>query len=369
MYHFWRRGLFALPAETAHTAALQALKLWGRLPARLTTRNLPLLPVTWGSKTLSNPLGLAAGFDKDGRALRGLATLGFGFLEVGTVTPRAQPGNPRPRLFRLPAQEALINRMGFNNAGVDALVAHLKRHPSPIPIGVNIGKNRDTPVVRAIDDYRLAFAAVAPYADYVTINLSSPNTPGLRTLQEPQAARELLGALKEDQTTLWHTSGRYVPVVVKIAPDLAPEAVTALARVLRDIRCDTVIATNTTLSRPHLAQIPASREPGGLSGRPLRPLTLEIITLLFKELGDTIPIIGVGGIFDADTAWDFLVAGASLLQIYTGFVYEGPTLISTIITGLVARVRAGGFSDLPSALSATRRNLSSEFKPNDIKFT
>jgi len=371
MYKTLRPWLFRLPAETAHQAAIATLQILGALPGAkhlLGGHDVPDLPVSVLGLRFANPLGLAAGFDKDGRALAGLAALGFGFLEVGTVTPRAQPGNPKPRLFRLPSQRALINRLGFNNQGADALIKRLTAHRHSLPIGVNIGKNRDTPFTRAVDDYRLAFAAIAPYADYVTVNLSSPNTPGLRALQEPEVARQLLGALKEDQRAFKKSSGRLVPLAVKIAPDFTPDALDALISVLREISCEAIIATNTTVSRPVSGQARTMHEQGGLSGAPLAPLSRDIIARVFKGLPGT-PIIGAGGIIDAEGAWDHLVAGASLLQIYTGFIYEGPGLLGTIVRGLATRVQETGCDDLGSALQAARRNLSSGIGPNATKFS
>ncbi len=366
MYKRLRPWLLRLPPEAAHKMALMTIRLRGALwyPPRPPEWRLP---VTALGLEFPHPLGLAAGFDKDGQALTGLAALGFGFLEVGTVTPRAQPGNPRPRLFRLPAEGALINRMGFNNQGLETLVNRLHGHRHTIPIGVNIGKNRDTPLARAVDDYRLAFAAVVPYADYIAVNLSSPNTPGLRTLQEPETAMALLGALKEDQRTLARSIGRRVPLAVKIAPDFSDEALDALIQVIRATECDAVIATNTTVTRPVAGLSATTKEQGGLSGAPLAPLTKRVISRLFAGLGG-IPIIGVGGIRDAQSAWDHLVAGASLLQIYTGLIYEGPGLLETIIKGLYVHIQETGCDDLACALQAARRNLSSGIEPNTIKF-
>ncbi|WP_298134856.1 quinone-dependent dihydroorotate dehydrogenase [Acidiferrobacter sp.] len=365
MYKALRPWLFLLPPETAHEAALLALRVFGTLYRSRPAADGPLAVHTLGL-SFANPVGLAAGFDKDGRALHGLAALGFGFLEVGTVTPRAQPGNPRPRLFRLPEQRALINRLGFNNAGMEALATRLRAARPAIPIGVNIGKNRDTPLERAVDDYRLGFAALAPYADYLTVNLSSPNTPGLRALQQPDIARTLLGALREDQAALARRLGRRVPVAVKIAPDFTPEALEALLAVLAEGLCDAVIATNTTVARPDWAHANTAGVQGGLSGPPLAPRSREIISHVFKVLPN-IPIIGVGGINNAVQAWDHLVAGASLLQLYTGLVYEGPGLVAAIVEGLQARVRSEGHETLDGALSAARRNLSSKSGPNTVK--
>lgn len=367
MYKTLRPWLFCAPPEIAHEAALTGLRAFGLFTRGRRPRTTPL-PVTALGLTLDNPLGLAAGFDKNGCAIQGLAALGFGFLEVGTVTPRAQPGNPRPRLFRLPEQRALINRLGFNNEGMDRLAARLRAPRRPVPVGVNIGKNRDTPLARAVDDYRLGFAALAPYADYITVNLSSPNTPGLRALQEPDTARELLGALHEDRAALERRSGRRVPIAVKIAPDFAPETLEALLQVLGEVACDAVIATNTTVDRPGVGHLRTAEEQGGLSGAPLSGKAREVISKVFKALPG-IPVIGVGGIVNAEDAWKHLLAGASLLQIYTGLIYEGPGVVGAILAGLSDRVREMGHDDFASALSAARRNLSSGEEPNMVKLS
>ncbi|MDA8389612.1 MAG: quinone-dependent dihydroorotate dehydrogenase [Gammaproteobacteria bacterium] len=369
MYRLIRSLLFRVPAESSHDAAINTLEWLGHAGGRLLARRPPALPGALFDRAINNPVGLAAGFDKNGRCLPALEALGFGFAEVGTVTPRAQPGNPRPRLFRLPAEEALINRMGFNNDGVDALIRRLSAHTRTMPVGVNIGKNRDTPVDRAIDDYRLAFCAVAPHADYVTVNLSSPNTPGLRSLQEPAAAHALLGMLKEEQGRLAPLLGRRVPLAVKIAPDLRDDEVGALIPVLVDVGCDAVIATNTTVQRPLVGYTRFQDEPGGLSGAPLHGLARHIISLLYKGLPAEIPIIGVGGIQGADSAWDHLVAGASLVQVYTGFIYKGPHLLREIVTGLKRRVEGLGCRDLPAALEVARRNLLSGNGTNTKNFS
>ncbi len=361
MYRLLRPLLFRVPPETAHDATIRILEHTGRFATRhLLAQHPPALPCPLFGRTLRNPVGLAAGFDKDGRCLPALEALGFGFAEIGTVTPRAQPGNPPPRLFRIPEARALINRMGFNNEGTDALIARLSAYPRTMPVGVNIGKNRDTPVERAADDYRSAFCAVAPHADYVTVNLSSPNTPGLRSLQEPDMARSLLGMLKEEQRRLAPVLGRHVPLAVKIAPDLDDRAIAALMPVLVAVECDAVIATNTTIQRPFAGPVPFQDEQGGLSGTPLRGLARHVIALLYKGLPATIPIIGVGGIDDADSAWGHLVAGASLIQVYTGLIYKGPRLVTAIVRGLARHVARTGAPDLPAALEIARTRLLSE---------
>lgn len=365
MYRALAPWLRRLPPEGAHALGLWALRGLGAL-RRESRAAVPELATQVFGHVFANPVGLAAGFDKDGRALAGLAALGFGFLEVGTVTPRPQAGNPKPRLFRLARDRALINRMGFNNQGAAALVSRLAKRPPGVPVGVNIGKNRDTPLARAVDDYRLGFVTVAPVADYVTVNLSSPNTPQLRELQDPARARALLAALKEEQALIWRASGRLVPLAVKIAPDISPEALAGLLPVLREVGCDAVIATNTTLSRAGLRAAPDAVPEGGLSGEPLATRAREIIARVARALPE-IPVIGVGGIHDVDSAWDHLVAGAALIQIYTGLVYEGPGLPGRIVRGLQARVRASGYADLACALQAARGNLSSAPGPNNAE--
>lgn len=338
MYAAARALLFALDPETSHHVALAGLSAFGRLPGAL--RPLPGRPRDLMGLTFENPVGLAAGLDKDARAVEGLARLGFGFVEVGTVTPRPQPGNPRPRLFRLPAQRALINRMGFNNLGVDAMTRRLaalrdRGRLGATLLGVNVGKNKDTPLEDAAVDYRLCMEAVYPFADYLTLNLSSPNTPGLRTLQSEAALAPLLERLKACQSRCAARHGRYVPVLVKIAPDLAAGDLEIIARALVRFEIDGAIATNTTVTRPRLdgegtgeaAAGEASREAGGLSGAPLHRLALATVAELRALLPPTVPIIGVGGIMDVEGGRAMMDRGADLLQIYTGFIYRGPALI------------------------------------------
>ena len=287
-----------------------------------------------------NPVGLAAGLDKDGACIDGLAALGFGFIEIGTVTPRAQPGNPKPRMFRLPQANALINRMGFNNGGVDAFVRNVQAsrfyQDKQGVLGLNIGKNADTPIERATDDYLTCLEKVYPFADYVTVNISSPNTKNLRQLQQASELGALLSALKQAQHSLADRHGRYVPIALKIAPDLDAEQITTIADSLMQHQIDAVIATNTTTTRDAVQGLAHADEAGGLSGAPVLPLSNRVISALRAELGDTIPIIGVGGILSGADAREKMLAGASLVQVYTGLIYRGPALVSECVQALTS---------------------------------
>lgn len=360
MYPLLRPLLFTLDAESSHEWTLAALRHAYRIPGLGSlnrswhAHRMPNLPRRLLGIDFANPVGLAAGLDKHAQHVTAFADIGFGFLELGTVTPRAQPGNPRPRLFRLPADRALINRMGFNSVGLDRFLAHLARQTRRIPIGINLGKNRDTPAERAIDDYRLGLRAVYRHADYVTINISSPNTPGLRGLQAIEPLTALLAALKQEQTALTAEHDRYTPIAIKIAPDLDEDALTAIARAIAQHRLDAVIATNTTVTRPGLRPSAAAAEAGGLSGAPLRPLSLHAIGVLYAQLAGKLPIIGVGGIGSANDAWNAMVAGADLVQIYTALIYDGPSLVRKIVTGLTEKVRETGTSDLARAVQIAR---------------
>ena len=317
----------------AHEVSMTGLAAFGRLPT-------PIKPLAGRSQTLfglqfANPVGLAAGLDKDALAVTGLARLGFGFVEVGTVTPKPQPGNPTPRMFRLVQDGALINRMGFNNQGLDAMVPRLQRlreqdRLADTRLGVNIGKNKVTGLADAKSDYLECFRAVAPFADYITVNLSSPNTPGLRSLQSPEALRELLEPLKDLQQS---QAQMQVPILVKIAPDLVAEDIELIAETLLALEVDGVIATNTTISRPQLQSVHRD-EAGGLSGRPLASLSREVVTKLATELAGRMPIVGVGGVSSLEDGRDLLAAGSSLVQIYTGFIYQGPSLVRSLALGL-----------------------------------
>lgn len=327
MYALLRRLLFGIEAEKAHDAALTALD-WLAPAAPLLGARRVVAPVSCLGLRFPNAVGLAAGLDKNGDHLDALGRLGFGFIEVGTVTPRPQPGNPRPRLFRVPEVQALINRFGFNNRGVGHLVKRLERTGYRGVIGVNIGKNRDTPVEDALDDYRRCLEAVYPHADYVVVNVSSPNTPGLRGLQRGAEMQSLLAGLKTSQQHLESAQGRRVPLVLKVAPDLDEQEMDGIAQALLDQGIEGLTATNTTLERPGLD--PNDRrtaEAGGLSGAPLRPRATAVLRAFRERLGPNFPIIGVGGIGAAAHAVERRDAGAQLVQIYTGLIYRGPALI------------------------------------------
>lgn len=328
-YPLVRPLLFCLEPERAHHLALDGLDLLHRLRgARPAPRVLPR--VVMGLE-FPNPVGLAAGLDKDGAHIDALAGLGFGFLEVGTVTPRPQPGNPRPRLFRLPEAQALINRMGFNNQGVDALLTRLARTCYRGILGINLGKNFDTPIENAVDDYRIGLRKVYAHAGYVTVNISSPNTLNLRQLQQVDALRRLLEALQREQTALALEHGRRVPLVVKIAPDLEEGEIVAMARLLLESGVEGVIATNTTVSRAGVEHLPHAGEAGGLSGAPLGERSTRVVALLAAELGGRLPIIAAGGILSGEDALAKLRAGASLVQLYTGLIYRGPGLVGEVL--------------------------------------
>ncbi|MEO8935852.1 MAG: quinone-dependent dihydroorotate dehydrogenase [Burkholderiaceae bacterium] len=333
LYPLARDALFALDAETAHYLTLDNLR-------RLHTCGLagcvaPTVPddpcVVMGLR-FRNPVGLAAGMDKNGAYIDALAHFGFGFIEVGTVTPRAQPGNPKPRMFRIRQVDALINRLGFNNDGLEAFIANVRRSTFRSRtggiLGLNIGKNADTPIERATDDYLIGLAGVYPHADYVTINISSPNTKQLRELQGADQLGGLLAALKGRQAELADQHGRYVPLAVKIAPDLDPAQIDGVADALVAYGIDGVIATNTTLSRAAVAGLPHADEAGGLSGAPLKAASDQVVAALHARLGDRIPIIGVGGIMSGDDARAKRAVGARLVQVYSGLIYRGPGLVA-----------------------------------------
>ncbi len=346
MYHFARPFLFGLDAEHAHGLGLKAMELAYRTGTNpLLARKVEPLPTKAFGLTFPNPVGLAAGLDKNGAHIDALLALGFGFVEIGTVTPRAQPGNPKPRMFRLPQHKAVINRLGFNNDGVDALVANVERARRKTGLlGINIGRNKDTSNDRAASDYLYCLERVYPLADYITVNISSPNTAGLRELQEEQALRQLIGTLRDSQEELGAQHGKRVPMLVKIAPDLSDEDIDAVARVLRDLSVDGVIATNTTVSRMSVQEHRLAHETGGLSGAPLMNQSTMVLRKLRTRLPDSIPVIGVGGILSGADAVAKMSAGATLVQCYTGLVYRGPELVGECVDAIRRRRehRSGG---------------------------
>lgn len=334
-YGLVRRQLFKLDAEASHDWALKWLARIGRSPARAFLRQrVKPQPVKCMGILFNNQVGLAAGLDKNGTCIDAFAAMGFGFIEIGTVTPKAQQGNPKPRMFRLPEHAAIINRMGFNNLGVDYLLEQVKKSSYTGVLGINIGKNKDTPEDQATNDYLICLDKVYPYASYVTINISSPNTPGLRNMQHGEHLDGLLSGLKQRQTELAEQHGRYVPIAVKIAPDLSTAEVQQLADAFTRHQVDAVIATNTTLDRELVKGHVHSEQAGGLSGKPVAAASRQVIQALRQALPDEIPIIGVGGIDSAAQAKQTLAAGATLLQVYTGFIYQGPRLIKDIVNAL-----------------------------------
>jgi len=334
-YPFVRKALFQLDPERAHEFTFQQLRRLSGTPFEaLVRQKVPHRPVTCMGLTFKNPLGLAAGLDKNGECIDALGAMGFGSIEIGTVTPRAQSGNDKPRIFRLVEAEGLINRMGFNNLGVDNLVENVKKAHFDGVLGINIGKNKDTPVENGKDDYLICMEKVYAYAGYIAINISSPNTPGLRTLQYGEALDDLLTAIKNKQNELQARHHKYVPVAVKIAPDLTAEELIQVADSLLRHNIDGVIATNTTLDRSLVQGMRNCDESGGLSGRPLQLKSTEIIRMLAAELKGQLPVIGVGGIDSVMAAREKMAAGASLVQIYSGFIFKGPPLIKDIISHL-----------------------------------
>ncbi|MFZ4832701.1 quinone-dependent dihydroorotate dehydrogenase [Rouxiella sp. Mn2063] len=332
-YPFVKKALFQLDAERAHELTFRQLGRISGTPFEFLIRqSLPTKPVSCMGLSFKNPLGLAAGLDKNGECIDAFGAMGFGFVEVGTVTPRAQDGNDKPRLFRVVPAEGIINRMGFNNHGVDNLVNNVKKSHFGGILGINIGKNKDTPVENGKDDYLICMEKVYPYAGYIAINISSPNTPGLRTLQYGEALDDLLSAIKSKQLELQQRHHKYVPVAVKIAPDLSREELIQIADSLVRHNMDGVIATNTTLDRSLIQGLDYCEQAGGLSGRPVQMKSTEIIRMLSEELKGQLPIIGVGGIDSLTAAREKMAAGATLIQIYSGFIYQGPRLIKDIVT-------------------------------------
>ena len=334
-YPVLRSLLFKLDPETAHDWTLTLMGTVPRQPLRwLGAGCVPAAPRRVMGLDFPNPVGLAAGLDKNGECINAWSALGFGFVEIGTVTPRPQPGNPKPRLFRLPQAQALINRMGFNNKGVDYLVERVRQARFQGVLGINIGKNADTPVERATEDYLIGLRKVYAWASYVTVNISSPNTVGLRDLQYGAALEQLLSSLKTEQGRLAAEFGRYVPLVVKIAPDLGDADLPAVGQALRQHGIDGVIATNTTFSRAGVEGLAHAEQAGGLSGAPLLERSTAVVRQLAAILDGQVPIIAAGGIMSGADAAAKLAAGASLVQIYTGFIYRGPPLVREVVQAL-----------------------------------
>lgn len=328
LYPLARALMFKMDPERSHDLALNGLNLSASLGlSSLLSSPQPMLPVNVMGIRFPNPVGLAAGLDKNGIAVDGFADMGFGFIEVGTVTPKPQAGNDKPRLFRIPEQNAIINRMGFNNLGVDQLLKNLDSSRFDGVLGINIGKNKLTPNEKANDDYLICLRKVYSRASYITVNVSSPNTPGLRTLQHGDEFLTLLDALKTEQKKLAELHGRYVPIAVKIAPDMDSDELTGVAQALQRYEIDGVIATNTTLSREGVENTLHASEAGGLSGAPVRNKSTQAIRTLAQVLNGSMPIIGVGGITEGFDAAEKIEAGASLVQLYSGFIYKGPQLV------------------------------------------
>ena len=349
MYGLARPFLFGLDPERAHALGLSALESAYRcgLNPLLAARPQPL-PTKVLGLAFPNPVGLAAGLDKNGAHIDALLSLGFGFVEVGTVTPKPQPGNPKPRMFRLPQHRAIINRLGFNNDGVDALVRNVERAQRKGGLlGINIGRNKDTPNETAESDYLFCLERVYPLADYITVNISSPNTAGLRELQEEQALRRLVSILREAQERLGAQHGKRVPMLVKVAPDLSDDDIDAAGRVLGDLQVDGVIATNTTVSRIAVQEHPLARAAGGLSGAPLMDKSTAVLRMLRTRLPEAIPLIGVGGIMTGADAAKKMAAGASLVQLYTGLIYRGPALVGECVDAMRRRKEAPSRGNLP----------------------
>lgn len=351
MYPLARALLFRMDAERAHGLGLAGLQAaWRSGTLALAGRSKATFPVQALGLEFPNPVGLAAGLDKNGAYVDALLALGFGFVEVGTVTPRPQAGNPKPRMFRLPQHQAIINRLGFNNDGVETLVRNVSRarRRGRGLLGINIGRNRDTPNQSAHEDYLLCMERVYPLADYLTVNISSPNTAGLRELQEEQALRRLVGTLREAQERLGARHGKRVPMLVKISPDLSDDDVEAAARVLSELEVDGVIATNTTTSRIAVEGHPLAPQSGGLSGAPLMDKSTTVLRMLRTRLPHSIPLVGVGGILSGADAAKKTAAGASLVQLYSGLVYRGPDLIGDCVEAIRRRKEAPSRGNLPN---------------------
>ncbi len=328
MYNIVKKLLFCLSPEVSHEVSLDCMGAANRLGLLSLLSTTPSHPVSVMGLEFPNPVGLAAGLDKNGDYFNALGALGFGFVEIGTITPKAQPGNPEPRLFRLEQQGAIINRMGFNNKGVEHLVAQVKKRKFRGVLGINIGKNKATPDDNALDDYLHCLRAVYDHADYIAVNISSPNTPGLRNLQFGESLKLLMQGIKAEQIQLAEKYQKTVPIAVKIAPDMTDEEIISVADTLLEAGMDAIIATNTTVSREGVEESPHANEAGGLSGAPVKDKSTHVIQVLSNHLKGALPIIGVGGIASQADAEEKVAAGASLVQVYSGFIYRGPSLIA-----------------------------------------
>jgi dihydroorotate dehydrogenase len=360
MYSFIKPILFSMDPERVHDLSMSNMALASKFPLMLTPikklygEQVPELPVSCMGIDFNNPIGLAAGLDKDARALPAFSALGFAAVELGTVTPKPQPGNDRPRLFRLVEDQALINRMGFNSAGVDAFLSNLQCTERCAVVGINVGKNAITPIEDAHFDYVSALQRVYSQADYLTINISSPNTKSLRDLQNESFLDNLLFKIKQAQTKCEKVHKRYVPIALKVAPDLDEDEIEVIAELVMSHQFDAVIATNTTIARPDSLKSSFATETGGLSGTPVKQMSTECIRQFYKVLKGRVQIIGVGGIANADDAWEKMLAGADFLQIYSLFIYQGPAMIKDIVRGLKAKVEETGFDDLQTAMRELR---------------
>ena len=362
MYSFVKPILFSLDAERAHDMTMSTLAMASKSPFltaqvnRFFGKNIPDLPVSCMGIDFKHPVGLAAGLDKDARALPAFSAMGFSGVEMGTVTPKPQPGNDKPRMFRLLEDEALINRMGFNSGGVEAFLCNLNKTDKTSVAGINIGKNAVTPIESAHLDYVSAMQRVYSKADYIAINISSPNTKSLRELQNEDSLDDLLLKLKAAQVKCQKVHKRYVPIALKVAPDLSSDEIESIAELVISHQFDALIASNTTVSRPDILQSEHKLEGGGLSGAPVKNLSTDCIRQFYKLLNGRVQIIGVGGVKNADDAWDKMLAGADYIQIYSQFIYQGPDMIGDIVRGLKAKVQSHGFDDLPTALAALRKS-------------
>ncbi|MCR9213297.1 MAG: quinone-dependent dihydroorotate dehydrogenase [Proteobacteria bacterium] len=346
LYSLLRPLLFTLSPETAHTLSIRALKS-GLLPGVSQVAD-PILESKLFGLTFTNPIGLSAGYDKNAEAINGLEKLGFGFLEVGSVTPKPQPGNPQPRIFRLPEDRAVINRLGFNNGGLEVMAANLTARTHDHVVGANLGANKDSE--DRVQDYVIGMHRLAPLVDYVTVNISSPNTPGLRTLHGREELTDLLGRLSEARKEMLAAGAENFPILLKIAPDLTDEDKADIASTVQEFAIDGIIIGNTTITRPEHVKHANKTEAGGLSGAPLKALSLSVLKDMYRATGGQVPLIGVGGIETAEDAYERIRAGASLLQIYTAMIYHGPYLAHDIALGLAERLRADDYANVSEAV-------------------